>query len=280
MFAEILGQEPALTTLYRALDSGRVHHAYRFEGPSGVGKRMAALALAQALLCEKAGTRACGACSACRRALTLSEEEPRVPLHPDLVFVQRGLYKKSLGAAEASGISIEQVRRVVLGRVGFAPHEGRALVFIVEDAEELTASAANALLKTLEEPGQATHFVLLTSRPNRLLDTIRSRTLPVRFAPLPDALLAQILERRGLSPAVAPLAQGSASLALELASDESLKEREEFARAARQAVLAKDLAAATRLGDSKRYDRETLQGLLAYFGQSLALAARACVAGA
>src|SRR6185295_16104565 len=102
MFAEILGQEPALTTLFRALDSGRVHHAYRFEGPAGMGKRMAALALAQTLLCEQGGTRACGACSACRRALSCSEEEPRVPLHPDLVLVQRGLYKKTLGAAEAS----------------------------------------------------------------------------------------------------------------------------------------------------------------------------------
>jgi DNA polymerase-3 subunit delta' len=225
-------------------------------------------------LCDQGGARACGACSACRRALTLSDEEPRVPLHPDLVFVARGLYKKTLGAAEASGISIEQVRRVVLARVGFPPHEGRALVFIVEDADELTASAANALLKTLEEPGPATHFLLLTSRPNRLLDTIRSRTLPVRFAPLSDAIVARILEQRGLTPAAAPLAQGSASLALELASDESLKEREEFAQAARAAIGARDLAAATRLGDSKRYDRETLQTLLAYFAQSLALAAR------
>src|SRR5664279_979635 len=165
-FSDILGQEPALQTLYRALDTGHVHHAYRFEGPSGVGKELAAFALAQALVCEASGTRACGTCSACQRALQISEEDPQVPVHPDLVLLQRGLYRGRISANEATGISIEQVRRMVLERVGYRPHEGRARVFIVRDAEELTLSAANALLKTLEEPGPGCHFVLLTSRPN------------------------------------------------------------------------------------------------------------------
>src|SRR5882757_6130445 len=155
-FADILGQEPALQTLTRALDTGHVHHAYRFEGPEGVGKEMAAFSLAQALVCVVGGARACGVCSACQRALKISEEEPRVPAHPDVVLVERGLYRGRISANEATGISIEQV--------GYRPHEGRALVFIVRAAEELTVSAANALLKTLEEPGRGTHFILLTSR--------------------------------------------------------------------------------------------------------------------
>ena len=175
MFSQILGQEPALQTLTRALDTAHVHHAYRFEGPAGVGKELAAFALAQALVCEVGGARACGKCSACQRAVRISEEEPRVPVHPDVVLLQRGLYRGRISANEATGISIEQVRRMVLERIGYRPHEGRARVFIVRDADELTVSAANALLKTLEEPGPSTHFVLLTSRPNRLLDTIRSR---------------------------------------------------------------------------------------------------------
>src|SRR6187402_2180290 len=186
MFSHILGQDPAVQTLTRALDSGHVHHAYRFEGPAGVGKELAAFALAQALVCEAAGARACEQCSACQRALRISEEEPHVPTHPDVILLQRGLYRGRLTANEATGISIEQVRRMVLERIGYRPHEGRARVFIVRDADELTVSAANALLKTLEEPGSSTHFVLLTSRPNRLLDTIRSRTLPVRFSALSD----------------------------------------------------------------------------------------------
>jgi len=273
MFSHILGQEPAVQTLTRALDSGHVHHAYRFEGPAGVGKERAAFALAQALVCERGGPRACEQCSACQRAVRISDEEPHVPAHPDVILLQRGLYRGRLSANEATGISIEQIRRMVLERVGFGPHEGRARVFIVRDADEFTVSAANALLKTLEEPGQGTHFVLLTSRPNRLLDTIRSRTLPVRFSPLSDALIAQILQAQGLDPKTASLAQGSVAQALELASEDAIKEREEFVAAARAAVSARDLAPGIKFAEARR-ERDGLRGLLAYFAQSLAFAGR------
>jgi DNA polymerase-3 subunit delta' len=278
-FSEILGQEPALTTLRQALRSGRVHHAYRFEGPPGVGKELAAFALAQALVCERAEGEACGACSACRRAVTLSEEPPEVPQHPDVVLLERGLYRSVLGgSSEATGIGIEQVRKVVLTRAGFPPHEGRALVFIVRDADEITTQAANALLKTLEEPHDRTHFVLLTSRPNRLLDTIRSRSLPVRFAPLSDAVVAQILTRRGVDASVAPLAQGSASLALELADPEAKSERDAFVSAALEAVAAPDLTLGLKLAEGQKRDRDGLKSLLAFFAHSLAGAAREGIA--
>jgi DNA polymerase-3 subunit delta' len=275
-FADLLAQEPAVSTLERALATGRVHHAYRFEGPPGVGKEMAALALAQALVCERGDGRACLACGACRRAVTFSEAEPRVPLHPDVVLLGRGLYRLA-GTSEATGISVEQVRRLVLGRAGFAPHEGRALVFIVRDADELTQQAANALLKTLEEPHKNTHFVLLTSRPSRLLDTVRSRTLPVRFAPLPDRVVASILERRGMDPSTAPLAQGSASLALELADPEAKAAREAFVDAALSALDATELAAAIKLAEGKK-DRDVLRADLAFLAQALAADARRLVA--
>jgi DNA polymerase III subunit delta' len=245
MFSHILGQDPAVQTLTRALDSRHVHHAYRFEGPAGVGKERAAFALAQALVCERGGPRACEKCSACQRAVRISAEDPQVPAHPDVILLQRGLYRGQLSANEATGISIEQVRRMVLERVGFGPHEGRARMFIIRDADELTVSAANALLKTLEEPGQGTHFVLLTSRPNRLLDTIRSRTLPVRFSPLSDALVAQLLQEKGLDPKAATLA----------------------------AIGARDLAPAIKFAEARR-ERDSLRRLLAYFAQSLALSGR------
>jgi len=275
MFSHILGQEAALQTLTRALAGGHVHHAYRFEGPAGVGKELAAFALAQALVCEAPGAdaRACEKCSACQRALRISDEEPRVPAHPDVILLQRGLYRGRISANEATGISIEQVRRMVLERVGYGPHEGRARVFIIRDADELTVSAANALLKTLEEPGRGTHFVLLTSRPNRLLDTIRSRTLPVRFSPLADALVAQILQAKGLDPKAAVLAQGSVALALDLASEDAIKERDEFVALAHAALAARDLAPGIKFAEARR-ERDSLRGLLAYFAQSLAIRAR------
>jgi len=96
-FDRILGQAAAVETLERALRTGNVHHAYRFEGPNGVGKEMAAFGFAQALVCTTEppllqARRACGRCSACVRAVTLSSEAPCVPLHPDVVLLERGLY--------------------------------------------------------------------------------------------------------------------------------------------------------------------------------------------
>ncbi len=269
-----------MATLKRALATGRVHHAYRFQGPPGVGKELTALALAQALLCERGGEDGCGSCSACHRAVTFTDDEPRVPLHPDVVLLGKGLYRSVLGSgsAETSGIGIEQVRRLVLERVSYGSHEGRALVFLVRDADEITPQAANALLKTLEEPQGRTHFVLLTARPNRLLDTIASRTLAVRFAPLPDDVVATILGKHGLDPAVAPLAQGSASLAIELADPDAKREREEFSNAALAAVSASDLTLAVKLAESQKKDREGLRAMLAFFSQELAREARQKIA--
>src|SRR5690242_797134 len=91
-FTHILGQDTAIATLSRALESNRVHHAYRFEGPDGTGKEMAAFALAQALVCTSGNPLGCGACDACRRAITLAADRPRAPLHPDVRIVERGFY--------------------------------------------------------------------------------------------------------------------------------------------------------------------------------------------
>jgi len=170
------------------------------------------------------------------------------------------------------------VRRVVLDRVGFSPHEGRALVFIVRRADELTVQAANALLKTLEEPQQKTHFVLITSRPTRLLDTIRSRTLPIRFGPLSDSIVAEILKRRGLDPSAAPLAQGNASLALELAEPETKRERDEFVAAARDAVTAPDLVPGLKFAESRPKERDAVREQLSFLAQALATEGRVVVA--
>jgi DNA polymerase-3 subunit delta' len=277
VFDHILGQKAAVSTLERALTKGRVHHAYRFEGPDGVGKELAALALAQSLQCTAGGVIGCGRCTACAKVVRFSEEEPRVPQHPDVVFIQRGLYPPALLGAthrESTGIGVEQIRRLVLSRAGYAPHEGRALVFIVRDAHELTPPAANALLKTLEEPGPRVHFVLLTSQPNRLLDTVRSRTLPVRFAPLADAHVASILENAGLPVEAAPLAEGSASAALALADPDRLRVREEFIASALAAVDGPHFAESIAFASSKPPDRDALKSQLFFLAQHLAHAAR------
>jgi DNA polymerase-3 subunit delta' len=258
-----------------------VHHAYRFEGPDGVGKEMAAFALAQALVCTAGATLGCGGCEACRRAVTFSPDPPRAPLHPDVAVIERGFYPpETIGRArqEISEISVDQVRRVVLAHAAYASHGGRARVFIVRRAEELSISAANAMLKTLEEPRPGTHFVLLSAKADRLLDTIRSRTLPVRFGPLPDDVLRGILraqkvpeERQDLA---IELAGGSASAALEHAGAEEAGGRDQFVAAVLAAVQAPDLGRAVALAESRDKDKNELRLDLAALGAALARAAR------
>lgn len=193
----ILGQDVAVQTLRQALASGTVHHAYRFEGPDGVGKERTALALASALFCEKKPNVGCGTCHHCDRIARFSPTEPRVPLHPDVILLGRGIYPAGTigrSRAETSEISVDQIRTLVLERLAYSPHEAKARVFIIRAAEELSISAANALLKTLEEPPKENHFILLTSASMRLLDTIRSRSLGVRFRPLDTTVLLQIAQ--------------------------------------------------------------------------------------
>lgn len=276
VFSAILGQPAAVQTLRRALASGRIHHAYRFEGPAGVGKKRTAIAFAQSLLCNApVGGEGCGGCTACTRAQTLAPEAPEVPLHPDFVWVRRGLYPPPfLSSKEATGISVEQIRKVVLGRTGYGAHEGRALVVFIEDAEELTVSAANALLKTLEEPGPTVHFVLHTSRPHRLLDTLRSRTLAVRFGALPEAVVAQLLASHGLDPSFAAQAEGSVERALSLANSEVAARNRNWITAFAQALDAPHLGPGLELTRDLPKGRQEVAALLSAYALQLAASAR------
>jgi len=282
-FREILGQPTAVEILTRALGSGKLHHAYRFEGPDGVGKELTAFALAQSLVCERPQSGlACRDCSACKRAIVLATEPPNVPLHPDVVLIGKGLYPPAVlgtSSPETSAIGIEQIRKMILGRVGYSSHEGQNLVFLIRAAEELSQGAANALLKTLEEPPQKVHFVLITSRPNRLLDTIRSRTLPVRFRGLSDEILGRILRTNGIDPSGIPLAQGSARLAMDLADSEKMENRDKFFELLQQAILAKDLGSALEVLGKKQDDREELKLQLAWVLARFSAHARSIVDG-
>jgi len=277
-------------TLERALSTGKVHHAYRFEGPSGVGKEMAAFAFAQALVCastppEGQAYRACGQCSACNRAVTFSSEPPQVPIHPDIVIIERGLYPPEAlrrNRPELQEISVDQIRRLVLERASFPPHEGRARVFIVRRAHELSLSAANALLKTLEEPLRNTYFILVTDRGNDLLPTILSRTQVVRFGPLPEPLVRSILEKQGATPEAAQMAAelsgGSAGAAIALADVDATKERRAFIESALGALRGADLGAAVALSDARARDKETLRDRLSALAAHFARVGRSVVA--
>lgn len=154
-----------MALLQRAIARDRVPHAYLFSGPVGAPMVDTALALACALNCQPSRGQGCGECDACSKIIA--------GIHPDVVTLVRE------GAAQI--VPIENVRNQVIARVGLPPHEAEVRVFIVEEATALAPPAANALLKTLEEPPQRTLFVLCTTAPEQLLPTIRSRCQRVRF---------------------------------------------------------------------------------------------------
>lgn len=291
LLSQLRAQQTALRTIDWALESNRVHHAYLFVGPPGVGKELAAFGLAQALVCERLGStdtgglfgpstmppraRACGRCSPCMRAVP--REESRRPLHPDIVVIERGLYSpQSLGrrTPETQDISIDQIRALVLSRAAFAPHEGRAKVFIVRRAEELSVSAANSLLKTLEEPGARTHFILLSSQPEALLPTILSRTQRVRFSPLPDDVVAELLVANGVEAGrareVARLAGGSVEVGISLADPEESEARDRFVESALAASASASFEDVLALAESAKKDKDRLPSHIAALASALA----------
>ena len=157
VFADVVGQEHVEKTLINAISEGAVAHAYLFCGPRGTGKTTSARLLAKALLCESAQDgQPDGTCPQC---LEIAQGT-----HPD-VF--------ELDAASRTGV--DNVREEIIGRVGFAPTRGRFKVYIIDEVHMLSTAAFNALLKTLEEPPEHVVFVLCTTDPHKVPETIQSR---------------------------------------------------------------------------------------------------------
>jgi DNA polymerase-3 subunit delta' len=207
LFAGIVGQQMAVSILKRALEEG-ASHAYLFSGPSGAGKSEAALAFAAGLTCSDNG---CGECGTCRRVVE--------GVHPDVEIV----------APEGNFIRKEEITEINLHAV-YRPYEARAKVYIFLAAESFNAEAANAFLKTLEEPPAHVHFVLVTDRPEQLPPTVVSRCQSVVFSPVSTpALTADLIGRPGLSEATATLlarvSGGDLTYARELATSENARRR-------------------------------------------------------
>jgi DNA polymerase-3 subunit delta' len=199
----ILGHEAVIARLWGALARESLHHALLFEGPSGLGKRLVALRLAMASHCE-GEPKPCGLCGPCRQILARN--------HPDVLWIEPDPEKAT------QTIGVDQVREVVRQSGYHRYGKGRRTV-IIDPAEAMLPSSANALLKTLEEPPAGTGFILLAVHAKALLPTIVSRCQRVRFAPVPEAPLEAWLEARGVPEAarLARLSQGRPGAALALA---------------------------------------------------------------
>ena len=302
--SELLGQPAASTFLRGVVAGGRVANAYLFHGAPGVGKGTAALAFARALLCERgagaAGAApglfdppsvapaapaddACGACAACRKAGTLQ--------HPDLRFLfpvsgeEKELEKTIADTLQemrddplfvfsyekAASIRLSMTRDL-LREMAYKPFEAARRVVVVRDADRMREDQCSAMLKSIEEPGASTVWVLTTARLHRLPATIRSRCQRVRFAPLDEATVATFLERRagvkpGESRLLAALSSGSLARALARRAVEPLELRNqalamlEPALRGDAAALWKSVQGMTRFGKA---GRETLRGMIEF----------------
>ena len=198
-FEGIVGNEGAVRLLEGGLADGHVAHAYLFFGPAGVGKRTVARRFGAALV---AGGDAA------------AEDRARRGLHPDLSEI------RPEGAFTTIG-QVREILRLASGR----PFEGARRVFILE-ADTLNVQAANALLKTLEEPEGEAVFVLLAGSREGVLPTILSRAQAIRFNPVPTAEVEEFLRARGVGETALPaaLGRGSVGLALRYAEDPELEE--------------------------------------------------------
>jgi len=232
---DIVGQDEAIRRLRRAMQAERLPHAFLFAGPAGVGRRTTAAAFAKVLLCEKPGEyqpdaagssgkaageafrQACGRCDDCRMMAAGS--------HPDfhLVYKELARYHDDVNVRSRvmQDLGIDVIRSFLIAPAGRAASRGRGKVFVVLEAELLSAAAQNALLKTLEEPPPGVTIILVCTRPDQLLPTTLSRCAMVRFRLLPRRFVIDKLIEASVPPEEAAFwadfTEGSLGRAMRLA---------------------------------------------------------------
>ena len=215
VYDQLVGQAHLIKILEGAVAAARsgeesqeMTHAWLFTGPPGSGRSSAAVAFASALICSNDG---CGTCVNCRAA--------KAGTHADVEIIR----------TEGLSIKIEEIREL-LTRVAWAPAMGGWRVVVMEDADRLTESAANALLKAIEEPGNRTVWLLCAPTLHDVLPTIRSRCRHLQLVtPSAKDVADVLINREGVSPAMADYAarasQGHIGRARYLASDETIRNR-------------------------------------------------------
>lgn len=245
---DILGQDQAIQVLRRAVQADKLAHAYLFCGPLGVGKATSAVRLAAALNCENVPGEGCETCLSCHKI--------QQGIHPDLVVI----------CPDGQFIKIDQVRALE-EHLAFAPHEGRYRVVVIDGADHLNLNAANALLKSVEEPRPRTLFVLVASAGHQVAPTLVSRCQRIRFLPLREEHLLSIVDRctdaaeHQRRDAVA-LAEGSAKQALQLLEGDQMADIQRICAALQNASSGNSVLAifeaAAEAGRDRQLLRETL----------------------
>ncbi len=269
MFRKIKGQNRALEILTGSLERDKIAQSYLFYGPDGVGKFTTALYFGMAINClATAEKKPCGVCSSCRKFLSFSHPDfiyifpfPNAPnsdisvsgdIKSDAIFEEYRDYInnkiaspwKEFHFSKNTGIRISSIR-MLEHRINLTPNEAARKIFLVEDADLMTHQAANAFLKTLEEPPGDTVIILTTSRLNSLLPTILSRCQKIPFSTLPRSIIEKHLLENHIDSLEAKIysriSNGSMEKALRLADMGKLESREQTIELLEILLEGKDL---------------------------------------
>lgn len=245
MWDEVLGHQQNKEFLQKLLKPGSSPHALLFYGMGGIGKKMLALHFAKTFLCKSTSKKPCGICESCR----LMDIENNSFAHPDFYLL----------TAEEAGkdIKIEQVKEMAK-QAAFAPVLSEHKVCIIDDAGQMTAEAANSLLKLLEEPPPGWLFILITQQAERLLPTVLSRVVRLRFDAPDTSAVRQILKAKGITQntqVLAALAGGSPGRALSYNQADIFAIRREALDLLKKLPLQNPFGYIAALGWGEKYDR-------------------------
>ncbi|MBK6750729.1 MAG: hypothetical protein KA956_13770 [Pyrinomonadaceae bacterium] len=253
MFKKLIGNNQVKDILRRFVAHGRVPNSLMFAGDEGVGKRQFALELAKALVCtDPPDGQACEVCPACLRA-----DNFKFPKSDDKDAHKRVIWSDhpDIGTIIAynRNILVDAIRYIE-SEANFQPYEARSRFFIIDDADKMNDAASNALLKTLEEPPATSHIFLITSRPDSLLPTIRSRCQTLRFAPVAtDEIEHYLIDERAFThdeaKLSARLARGSIGRAVTIDVEKFKARREKMLSVVLNVIETGDVAALLRISE-------------------------------
>ena len=252
MFEKIIGHETITSHLAKEIAADEISHAYLFSGMAGIGKMKTAREFAKAILCLNAAQKPCGVCSVC---LQITHDN-----HPDVKVI-------APKAGEAS-IKISQVREMI-SELSVKPYSGNWRIVIIDEAEKMTPEAQNSLLKSLEEPLSYNIFVLITSHPQMILPTIRSRCQSYHFQPLKPQAIQKILQAetafdsQTISAAVLA-ADGSPGMACYLLENSEIQEERVHYLREIYSLLRGNAIKVFSLAESLSKDKTTSQATLEF----------------